>query len=265
MSYILDALRKADAQRQRDPARGIHAQSLSTSALQLKPRSGRGVRLWSAAAVGMAAVSSAAWYVYRDQGESAAPRQEHAATGAPVPASLTMLAQAQTAPVVGNPAAPGAMAPAPMPAPAINPPPVVNPPALPGQPLTAPAPDPRVTSQPTMRGGPQLSAPMTARSPGAQTAAPLVPPPSAAPPRPAISAPVPPPPPTPPVAGLPPDAPKLVLSGGVYSTNPAQRMLIVNGQVFNEGSEVAPGVKLEEIKARTVVLGFRGARYTVAY
>jgi general secretion pathway protein B len=87
----------------------------------------------------------------------------------------------------------------------------------------------------------------------------------AVPPRPAISAPVAPPPPTPPVAGLPSDAPKLVLSGGVYSTNPAQRMLIVNGQVFNEGSEVAPGVRLEEIKARTVVLGFRGARYTVAY
>jgi general secretion pathway protein B len=116
-----------------------------------------------------------------------------------------------------------------------------------------------------MRGGPQVGAPVTARSPGAQTAAPLVPPPAAVPPRPAISAPVPPPPPTPPVAGLPADAPKLVLSGGVYSTNPAQRMLIVNGQVFNEGSEVAPGVKLEQIKPRTVVLGFRGARYTVAY
>jgi general secretion pathway protein B len=82
---------------------------------------------------------------------------------------------------------------------------------------------------------------------------------------PAVSAPVPPAPPSPPVAGLPPDAPKLVLGGGVYSASRAQRMLIVNGQVFNEGSEVAPGVTLEEMKARTVVLRFRGARYTVAY
>jgi general secretion pathway protein B len=80
-----------------------------------------------------------------------------------------------------------------------------------------------------------------------------------------VSAPAPAAPPSPPVAGLPPDAPKLVLSGGVYSTNPAQRMLIVNGQVFNEGSEVGAGVTLEEVKARTVVLRFRGARYTVAY
>lgn len=42
-------------------------------------------------------------------------------------------------------------------------------------------------------------------------------------------------------------------------------MLIVNGQVFNEGSEVAPGVKVEAIQPRTAILGFRGARYTVAY
>ena len=31
MSYILDALRKADAQRERDPARGIHAQPVTLS------------------------------------------------------------------------------------------------------------------------------------------------------------------------------------------------------------------------------------------
>ncbi|RYY69139.1 MAG: hypothetical protein EOO24_51245, partial [Comamonadaceae bacterium] len=29
MSYILDALRKADAERERDPARGIHAQPMA--------------------------------------------------------------------------------------------------------------------------------------------------------------------------------------------------------------------------------------------
>jgi general secretion pathway protein B len=71
--------------------------------------------------------------------------------------------------------------------------------------------------------------------------------------------------PQPPVAGLPAEAPKLSVSGGVYSTNPAQRMLIVNGQVFNEGSEVAPGVVLDEIKSKTAVLRFRGARYTVTF
>jgi general secretion pathway protein B len=72
-------------------------------------------------------------------------------------------------------------------------------------------------------------------------------------------------PPAAPVAGLPPDAPKLAISGGVYSNNPAQRMLIVNGLVFNEGSEVGPGVVLEQIRPKGAVLRFRGSRYTVSY
>jgi general secretion pathway protein B len=67
------------------------------------------------------------------------------------------------------------------------------------------------------------------------------------------------------VTGLPPDAPKVSISGGVYSPSPAQRMLIVNGQVFNEGSEVAAGLVIEKIEPRTAVLKFRGALYTVAY
>ena len=72
-------------------------------------------------------------------------------------------------------------------------------------------------------------------------------------------------PPPPPVAGLPADAPKLSISGGVYSANRAQRMLIVNGQVFSEGSEISSGVVLEEVKPKIAVLRFRGTRYTVTY
>jgi general secretion pathway protein B len=71
--------------------------------------------------------------------------------------------------------------------------------------------------------------------------------------------------PTPPVAGLPADAPKLVITGGVYSTSPAQRMLIVNGQVVNQGADLGSGVTLEEIKPKSAVLVFRGARYSVTY
>jgi general secretion pathway protein B len=283
MSYILDALKKADAQRQRDPARGIHAQPLGLSGAGPQPRSARGMRFWSAAAVGLLALSAAGWYLYRDDAKAASgPRNDISARPQP---SLATLAQAQTAPASGNnDVAPPAVAPAAVPAPAIAPAQAINPPPAPApaQPLTPPGADPRATSQPTMRGGPQSptavapgaaavvaqpgaapGAPMTPRSPGAQTAAPGTP--AAIPRTPAVSAPAPAAPPSPPVAGLPPDAPKLVLSGGVYSTNPAQRMLIVNGQVFNEGSEVAAGVTLEEVKARTVVLRFRGARYTVAY
>ena len=55
------------------------------------------------------------------------------------------------------------------------------------------------------------------------------------------------------------------MTGGVYSQNAAQRMLIVNGQVFNEGSEVAPGVKLEEVRPKQAVLSFGGQRFTLPY
>ena len=59
--------------------------------------------------------------------------------------------------------------------------------------------------------------------------------------------------------------PKLAISGGVYSENAAQRMLIVGGQVVNEGAELAPGVVLEQIRPRNAVLRFRGWRYSVGF
>ncbi|MGH8440276.1 MAG: hypothetical protein ACRERW_14670, partial [Pseudomonas sp.] len=62
MSYILDALRKADAQRERDPARGIHAQPLQVSPLE--PREGYQTRLWlggAAAVIGAGLLAVAAW------------------------------------------------------------------------------------------------------------------------------------------------------------------------------------------------------------
>ena len=66
-------------------------------------------------------------------------------------------------------------------------------------------------------------------------------------------------------AGAPAGSPALAVTGGVYSQDAAQRMLIVNGQVFNEGSEVAPGVKLEEVRPKQAVLSFGGQRFTLPY
>jgi general secretion pathway protein B len=68
-----------------------------------------------------------------------------------------------------------------------------------------------------------------------------------------------------PVKGLPADAPKLVISGGVYSANPARRMLIVNGQVVREGADLGSGVVLQEVKAESAVLDYKGTRYTVLF
>lgn len=89
----------------------------------------------------------------------------------------------------------------------------------------------------------------------------------AAPPPPAARAPVPalPTVQSPPVKGLPPDAPKLVINGGVHSPDPARRRVIVNGQVVREGADLGAGVVLEQIKPDSVVLGFRGEHFHVTY
>lgn len=299
MSYILDALRKADAQRERDPARGIHAQAHRPMGTFAERRGARGPAIWGAAAAALAILAAAGWYLYAAR-NTAAPDRSSRVQIAAVPAmgtgaSVTVPAAAAPAPVVGVPAVTAPASPAA--------PPVatrIEPPAPAIRQVQMPERDPRATSQPPMRGNLQ-NMPGAAPQPGVTPAAPAgaaaasaapaggpVPGSTAAPanggpvaapavapgnPPPQATAPTP-PPVTPPVtaapaaqavAGLPPDAPKLAITGGVYSNNRAQRMLIVNGQVFNEGSEIGPGVVLEEIKAKTALLRFRGSRYTVGY
>lgn len=116
------------------------------------------------------------------------------------------------------------------------------------------------------------TAPATAQSvPAPAPAAPAVTfvqptqPMQATPPNGVARAPAPLAPPTPPVATLPPDAPKIVISGGVYSESKQARAAIVNGQVAREGDDVGSGVVLEQIRPQGVVLAYRGARYTVVY
>ncbi|MDP1968606.1 MAG: general secretion pathway protein GspB, partial [Burkholderiaceae bacterium] len=59
--------------------------------------------------------------------------------------------------------------------------------------------------------------------------------------------------------------PPLAVSGASYSANPAHRMLIVNGQVFQEGAQVAPQVVLEQIGPSAAVLRHRDHRLRISY
>ncbi|WP_048438877.1 general secretion pathway protein GspB [Caenimonas sp. SL110] len=310
MSYILDALRKADAQRARDPVRGIHAQPLRGSESSGNAQARLRPLHIAVALAGFIVLAAAGWFVFRggddkkfDSGESAAAVPAHmrprpglaASPGAPMESPAAMPPQAkvqslppvqslEAAPVVGN---------------AIQPPPSASPPPTVGQLAAAMPPrwpaageDPRAPRIP--RSGPRVGSAMEAlpaepqpnappvapaaiaQTPGAlpsinvsgtEMNIPAAPQMSPATPMPgaragtaAIAAAT-----TPPASGLPADAPKLAINGGVYSTNKAQRMLIVNGQVYNEGNEIAAGVVLDEIKNKTAVLRYRGSRYTVAY
>jgi general secretion pathway protein B len=85
------------------------------------------------------------------------------------------------------------------------------------------------------------------------------------PPTPLVRTPVPPAPPTPPISGLPSDAPKLVINGGIYSENRSVRAAIVNGNVVREGADLGSGVVLAEIRPSGVVLTFHGNRYNILY
>jgi general secretion pathway protein B len=240
MSYILDALRKADSQRERDASRGIHAQPAAPGARGASTGSSPRLALGGAVAGGVALVAIAGWYFTRP----AAPVTVTAPAAVNAPTTATRLPLPQAA---------VAVAPAPaLSSPAVEPPPanVIAPPPE----RVVPPPEPELPQmQPMTRGSraPILAQPLPPQ---------VMPAPAAAPGNAVAPA-----APAPAVAGLPPDAPRLAISGGVYSPSPAQRMLIVNGQVFNEGSEVAAGVTLEKIEARTATLRFRGARYTVTY
>jgi general secretion pathway protein B len=213
MSYILEALRKADAQRERTRVPGLHAHPLAAEA-PVPAQRWNGV-MAALAAVGVVAAIAITW---RLASPDAAPTMPVAQDAAPAPPTV----QAAAAPAQPEPA--GAIVP---PAPPPLPPPVQS--ERPVREAKAPAATVAPTPVPTASAVP--------------TAAPVV------------------------IANTPPPGlPPLAVSGGVYSQNPAQRMLIVNGQVFNEGSEVASGVRLEQVRPdKTAVLNFGGQRFALPY
>ena len=61
------------------------------------------------------------------------------------------------------------------------------------------------------------------------------------------------------------ELPGLTVSGSTYSSNRANRMLMVNGLIFHEGDTIANGLVLEQIRPHSAVLAFRGYRYELAF
>jgi general secretion pathway protein B len=59
--------------------------------------------------------------------------------------------------------------------------------------------------------------------------------------------------------------PPLSVSGVVYSDNPAQRLLLLNGQVLPQGSRVADDLVLDEIHPKSSDFTFRGTRFKLSH
>jgi general secretion pathway protein B len=225
MSYILDALRRAEADRERERGQvpGLHTQALSGS----DAASAAGPRRWLPWAGGglmlLAGIGAGSWWASGQQ-EAASPVALPVSQPAPAPAPT----EAATAPPALQPAAQPAAS-VPMPEPAASASPYLPPVPPPG---AVPAPAPVAAAKP---------APVPA-APPASVEAPILR-----------------------LAELPEstrrELPKLTISGSVYSDDPASRFVMVNGEVVREGAKLGADLVLEQIRPRELVLRFKGQRF----
>lgn len=240
MSYILDALRRAQAERERGQVPGLEARTLVQTPPPQPPR--RAAAWWLGGGLVLALLVTAAVLVWR---------------GNAAPAPSTAARQAQAASTAAAVSAVAATSPGPLPAP--QPPMVVvsvptAPPALPAPPLAQPV-YPAALNAPLPLPLPLPAAATAAATAAAPAATPAVPGPPAGGVR-AVQ-----------LAQLSPELrrelPALTLGGAIWSDNAASRFVIVNGQVLREGDAAAPGVLLERIGPKAVFLRWRDWRLEV--
>jgi len=239
MSYILEALKKAQAERQLGNAPTIHAPAPSYAA----PRAGQGVQRRYLALGAGAVVVAAAVALLWPRFASEAPVRLAAVTP---PAAVLATAPA-TAPVA-TPAPPAAVIPAP--APVVQPAPAPAPVAEARPVRVKPAPTPVV---PAASSSPQPSPQQRETAPAPATVAPQ------------------------PVGDdqlrtlqqlpdtLQREIPKVAFGGYIYSPTPGESLLLVDKMLRREGEEVAPGLVLERLTPKAAVMNYRGTRYRAAY
>jgi general secretion pathway protein B len=246
MSYILDALRKADAERARGSVPRLHTQTLAgADAAEVAPR--RPPWRWVALAGLAVLLGALGWWAGRQS--------------APVPATVPVAkapaeaqgpaAQAAVPALAASPPAAAAPAPAPLPTPAAPAPVAAAPtPAL----ITLPD----AALEPAREPSSVPASPQPARATRDATAAAVV---ASAPPPAASRVPL--------MTELPADLrrqlPALTMGGSVYSDRPASRFVMINGQLLREGDTVAPGLVLEGLRPKSAVLVFRGQRFELPY
>lgn len=267
MSYILDALKRADAERERGAVPGLHARQVSAPALAAAPGPRR--KVWLAVAAGLMLIGGVAAGLWKWQAPAGDDRMAAVAPDSASPPVAGPAPPVQPTPVptptpepaaVPRPASPPAAQPSarppatarPQAAPAAAP--AVAPPAPALKPVPVPVPVPKLAPRPAPAASaaaipsPSLPKPETAASASAPQAAPA-----------AIAL----------LSDLPEavrrQVPPLNITGSVYSSNPAQRLLLVNNLVLTEGSQVAPGMTLEQIRRKSSVFSFQGNRFQVAH
>lgn len=236
MSYILDALRRSDAEREREQAQvpGLFAQPSADAVLRTADSPRRGVPGWALiiAGVALGVALPSIWFVLTRPAPSAPPMP---------------LAPPPPPPVVQR--EPAAMAP-----------------SVPDVPVAPPA-TPKVQASPSVAPA-AAPAPAPARPPQ-EALAPRAAKPVAVAPKAASAAATMPAERAPKLSELPEsvrrEIPNLTFGGAVYSETPSARFVILNGLIYREQDRVAPDLVVEQIKLKSAVLRWRDQRFEMAF
>jgi general secretion pathway protein B len=243
MSYILDALKRADAERERGQVPGLHTQSIGH--LPSTER-GPGLPRWALLGGGGAALVVVAALAWRMGADANAPWPSPPPAPEPAPAPVAVAAPAPVAVIAAAPA----VEPPPA-APEIDPVEPTPAPATGADMAPAPPPRPVREGKPAatrLAAAPATPARATVRAPEPAPAAPAA---------------------VPLLAELPgslrQQLPALTVTGSVYSDDARSRFIMLNGEVAKEGSQPAPGLVVERIESKSAVLRFKGQRFRLAY
>ncbi len=249
MSYILEALKKSQAERQLGELPTIHAPQLQAGA---SAAAGGALRrpIWLAlgATSALALTLALALLAWRQPAPAPAP-QAVPAQALAAPAAAAALVAPVVTPVVTPDVAPVAAPAGPAVLAAVVP---AGPAAAPARPMPA---VPKANTPATPATSPAKAAPAAPAPPAhaAEAAPPAAPSDDSLPglrdlPEPIQR-----------------QVPPLALGGYIYSKNPADRLLLVDKALRHEGEEVAPGLILEKLLPKAAVFSFKGYRYRVAY
>lgn len=232
MSYILDALRKAESERRQDAVPTIHAQPPRPSLDQHRPSLRE--RPWVWVAVAALAVTAIGW----------AWRQPWQAGNATRP----------IAPVPGEVPAPRPMVPVTTGAPATPVAPVMqtpeDAPRLPAAPAARHAkPKPKrdlaqaPAKEPSPAFRPQSASTPVAAPPSHENIATIAELP----------------------AQIQREIPTLAIGGYLYAEKPAERTVLINKRLLHEGDQAAPDLVIERMMPNGMVLNYKGYRYRRSY
>jgi general secretion pathway protein B len=253
VSYVLDALKKADAERERGSVPGLHAQPTIGLLDGAQPPRTTPPWVWLIAGAGAASLAVAAWLMFGTRNEKPVPPMQ---TAALTPATATPAPVPHLNEAASTPARTPNQTSEPRTAPLQSPPPA--------QPKATPEPTRLTPNAAVAIASPPPAQPLP-RTPATTAAVPA--PQSQQNPAPRTE---------PPAEGrivalseLPEDVkralPPLNVGSSMYSDSPASRFIMINGQIYHENDKLAPDLTLEQIRLKLAVLRYKDLRFRIMY